>query len=356
MALIRTSKAGRPLYIVRWNYRRDEDGRQRYDEKSFRKHAEAREWNAAKSARNTADTERITVRELGAIWMQEHVEGLAQRTKKDYVCQYEKRILPYLGSIMVSRLTTKKLRDWRNKLTSQGTGPRTVNKTLDTLKAMVRWGRSEGLCANVMIDDVRRVKAPKPKPANPYPPETVQRIAEACEYLREATMIQVAAYAGLRWSELRALRWSDVDLEAETITLVRSLDLDSSFKSTKSDLHRVVPILSPGVRALKVWREERADDVDLVFCTRTGKPLKENNWYGQRLPKIREACGIHFDLHELRDTYASILIQTTGIGEAEITKWMGHANMQVTVERYAQLFDKRKTAVKKLADASLAHL
>lgn len=41
----------------------------------------------------------------------------------------------------------------------------------------------------------------------------------------------------------------------------------------------------------------------------------------RNLGRIRKASGIHFELHQLRDTYACLPIQS-GIGEAELTLWL----------------------------------
>lgn len=356
MTLIESTKDGRPQYRVRWNYRRVA-GKQTYDEKRFRDRATAHKFNRDVTAGHSTSTETITVAQLAALWFDRHVETDAcqLRTRQDYEIHKRIRIEPYLGARAVSKLTPKVLSEWRDWMVSRPTGARTVNKSIDALKAMVRWGRSEGLCTNTMVDDLRRVKTSAPKGANPYTPEQVQRIVEGCEYLRDATLVSLAAYSGLRWSELRALRWSDIDLDAGTLQLARSMDLNMTTKATKSDRERGVPILAPGLKALREWRKHAPEDVPLVFCQFNRAPLRNNGWYGHRLPAIREACGIDFDLHELRDTYASILIQS-GIGEAELTLWLGHRSIQTTLTRYGKLFESRKMRLVELANANLASL
>jgi len=75
----------------------------------------------------------------------------------------------------------------------------------------------------------------------------------------------------------------------------------------------------------------------------------------RNLGRIRKASGIHFEMHQLRDTYASILIQS-GIGDAELTLWLGHRSTQTTIRRYGKLFEKRKAALAPKANALLASL
>lgn len=83
--------------------------------------------------------------------------------------------------------------------------------------------------------------------------------------------------------------------------------------------------------------------------------MGESIWYGKRLPAIRELSGIHFDLHEMRDTYASILIQT-GVDSSELTLWLGHRSIQTTLDRYAALFPSRRRAALAMANERLRSL
>ncbi|MCW2921590.1 MAG: phage integrase [Thermoleophilia bacterium] len=383
MALFKKTRDGRTFYRVRWNYR-TVDGREVFDEKDFSSKSAAKAFDKRVEASTSTSTERITVAELAEHWVAGHVaavdhEGnrrLSQRTEKDYREQLRLRILPLLGHMRCSRLTPAILSNWQLEALAMErtirvrardgrgrlirveqtvpTSAAVVNKSQNVLKAMIRWGRSQGLTDNRAIDDVRRLPQAKAKGANPYPPDDIDRIAAGCELLRDATLIYVAAYSGLRWSELCALEWRDVDLESKTIELERSLDLDRSTKEPKSGDTRIVPILDPGIEALRRWRDQ-APDTELIFPDQRGGPLR-SNWYrhdrtmkevtseDRNLGRIRKACGIHFEPHQLRDTYASILIQS-GIGEAELTLWLGHKSISTTLENYGKLFERRKTAL-----------
>lgn len=358
VAFIESTKDGRPLYRVRWNFKRI-GGKLTYDEKRFRSKREAQAFDAIVTAAHTTTTETITVAQLYALWLERHVytDACQLRTKKDYRTQFQLRILPYMGNTQVSKLTARNVADFREWMVARPTGSTTVNKTLRTLKTMIRWGRSEGLCTNFAIDGVQGVKGKSPKPAHPYTPDEVQQIVRGCKWLREATLILVAAYSGLRWSELRALRWSDIDFGSGQIDLTRALDLNHQPKETKSARHRIVPVFDPGLDALKVWQQEVSPTgFELVFPTRNGFPLREHGWYGKRLPKIREACGIHFDLHELRDTYASILIQTNDVTAEMLTLWLGHKSVQTTLNRYGKLFEKTQARIMRNGNINLANL
>jgi integrase len=358
MALIEGTKDGRPLYRVRWNYHTDPaTGRRKHSERVFRKRKDAEAFHRRISRATTTASERIATRQLLAAWTQQNADRWQLRTRKDYDQHARIRINPYLGTMRVAALTPNTIQAWRAWMTLEGHGPRVQNKSLHTLKAAIRWARSEGITENRMLDDVRGLPEPAPKPARPRTPSEVEQIARGCRHLRDATLIRVAAYSGLRWSELRGLQWGDVDFDTDTIEVRRSIDLDRTTKPPKSGRSRLVAVLEPGMRALREWHTAStvATSEAWVFPSITGRPLS-SGWHVDVLPRIRRDSGIHFDPHELRDTYASILIQTTGIGESELTMWLGHSSVQLTVQRYAGLFAKRKTMLARKASAALAEL
>jgi integrase len=383
MALITTSRNGRTIYRVRWNYR-TVNGREVFDEKDFGSKGDARAFEKRVTAMTTRSTERINVAELASAWLVGHVAAVdhdgnrrcSKRTEKDYREQLSLRILPALGHMRCARLTPAVVAKWQQDMLATErtirvrerdangrlirvdrtapTSAAAVNKSLAVLKAMVRWGRGQGLTDTRAVDDVRPLPQPRPKAARPYDPDEIDRIAAGCELLRDATLVYVAAYTGLRWSELCALEWGDIDLRGATIELTRALDMDRTTKSPKSGADRIVPVLEPGIDALRRWREH-APDTALVFPDENGGPLR-SNWYrhdrstseitaeDRNLGRIRKTCGIHFEPHQLRDTYASLLIQS-GIGEAELTLWLGHRSIETTLRRYGKLFERRKAAL-----------
>ena len=286
MALISTQQDGRPLYRVRWNYR-TENGREAFDERKFRRKTEARAFEKRITAATSSSTERVTISELADAWLELHVTNRSLRTQKDYRAQVELRIKPFLGSKRCARLTPATIAEWQRWMLTQErvvqtrtrdadgrlvreqgrakTGPAVANKSLAVLRAMLRWGRSVGMTETRAADDARPLPQQAPAPARPYTPEEVTRIAAGCELLRDSALVNVAAYSGLRWSELCALEWDDIDFDAETIDLCRSLDIDRRTKSTKSGRERIVPLLAPGMAALREWRVHAPTSVDLVF-------------------------------------------------------------------------------------------
>lgn len=351
MAFIESSRGGKPLYRVRWNYRRDDQGKQRFDERQFRDKREAVAFDRAKSAAHTVVTERITVGELFNLWEVTHFPALSVRTADYYRTAYRRRIGPFFAARRITTITALDVTRWQEWMVEQGHSANAANKSLATLKSLLAWGRSKGYTQNGAVSDTKPLPSKPVEPPRPYTPAEVERIAAGCKRLRDAAFVTLAAYSGLRYSELRALKWSDIDWQTEEILLRRSANPDGTEKTTKSNRERVVPVLKPGIVKLAEWRAA-APGIDLVFPGKTGRPINSKHWYTEVMPAIREASGIDFDVHQLRDTYASILI-ASGVEIAELTLWLGHTSFNVTLRRYGRLYTQRRAAGHLKANALL---
>ncbi len=96
--------------------------------------------------------------------------------------------------------------------------------------------------------------------------------------LRDATLISVLAYAGLRPQEALALRWGDV--RARTLLIEKASDGQGGVKQTKTQHSRTVRLLPPLVGDLAEWRLlcGRPAGGALVFPNRQGGVWNDQAW------------------------------------------------------------------------------
>ena len=169
----------------------------------------------------------------------------------------------------------------------------------------------------------------------------------------------LALSSGARRGEILALAWKNVDLDATTIKIERSLEQTKAglkFKSPKTKHgRRTVALPSIAVEALRAHRRRQLElrlavglgkpEPDaLVFCGLDGSPIPPNNlsrdW--ARFVKSRKLPRISF--HALRHSHASALI-ASGIDALTVSRRIGHASPVVTLSIYSHLFKETdKTA------------
>lgn len=130
---------------------------------------------------------------------------------------------------------------------------------------------------------VRLVKKLDPNPTAEVvvlPPSTVERVRAQMD-LRDATLVSLLAYSGLRPSEAWGLRWGDV--RDRTIYVQRATDSEGGMKTTKNRSKRTIKLLAPLAADLATWRlaQGRPEDGQLVFPSPRGDIATRfdlNNW------------------------------------------------------------------------------
>ncbi|MGN6102643.1 MAG: site-specific integrase [Devosia sp.] len=189
-------------------------------------------------------------------------------------------------------------------------------------------------------------------------------------------LLLTAIFTGLRASELRGLRWSDVDLENEKVIHVRQrADRFNQIGRPKSEAgERAVPLAPIVINTLREWKlacprrnDGTKDDpvmvLDLVFPNGQGRVESLANIINRGLVPAQISAGIatgtgevddeghpilaakYTGMHALRHFYASWLINSRAAGglelpAKEVQERMGHATIALTIDVYSHLFPR----------------
>ena len=165
----------------------------------------------------------------------------------------------------------------------------------------------------------------------------------------------MAAFTGLRSSELRGLRWSDVDLKRGEIQVRQRADRYNVFGPPKSAAgSRTIPLLPMVVSALREHKLAcKHSAADLVFPTKTGHVIGHSNMIAFVWKPLQVAAGLvtasgrakYSGLHALRHFYASWCINRRLDGGLElplkvVQTRLGHASVKLTADTYGHLFPR----------------
>jgi integrase len=206
------------------------------------------------------------------------------------------------------------------------------------------------------------------------PKYTVNRglsVAQARQVLRTArgerryALYVLALCLGLRRGELLGLRWEDIDLDAGTLEVARTLQRVGGalrfVRPKTDDSARTIPLPPLCIGALREHRRqqftERADawpnwrEHGLVFPTRIGTPMEPDN-LRRSWSRIRTAAGLTGTrFHDIRHTCVSLLLHL-GVAPDMVREIVGHSDLEVTMTIYAHTaLDEKRQALAKLGDA-----
>jgi integrase len=128
--------------------------------------------------------------------------------------------------------------------------------------------------------------------------------------------------------ELIALRWSDVNFDAESLHVYSSYSA-GTLTAPKSGLARTVQVAET-LKALRASRPGAARDDDLVFVGERGGYL-DNSALRRRYKDALKRAGIRpLRFHDLRHTFGSIAINQATI--VQVQAWMGHSDVDTTMK------------------------
>lgn len=172
----------------------------------------------------------------------------------------------------------------------------------------------------------------------------IERVVAAGSSERWRVALGLASYGGLRLGEIRGLRWGEVDLDANSITVSRSLLPDGTAKATKTEAGtRAVPIL-PALRRRLIELRLRSlctQPTALVIATAGGRPVSERNLrrtldVAKADAKVLVADGERLSWHSLRHSALSAFASDANLPATTLALIGGHTDPGFTYRKYAR--------------------
>ena len=321
---------------------------------------------AVRTGTHTADSRSVTVANAAELWLEScEAAGLERSSLTSYRQHAELHIIPILGALKLSQLTVPLVRGFEDRLRRDGRSPAMVRLARRALGGILADAQERGLVGQNVVYSMRKSRRTRRADGNgklktgvdiPAPTEIraiVGKLATAAGRYRP--LLLTAIFAGLRASELRGLRWEDVDLKRSELHVRQRADRYGKIGRPKSEAgERTVPLPPMVVAAL---REHKlacpTNDQDIVFPNSRGNIEHRNTIVYQGFHPVQVAAGVvdqhggakYKGLHALRHFYASWCINRKVDGGLElplklVQTRLGHASIQMTADTYGHLFPR----------------
>lgn len=303
----------------------------------------------------------MTVAELFREWHDRHVRvNLSPAYYEDSAIQFRLRIDPLIGHRRIDTVNKRIVREMvaqmqqvmRTKANGREyAGHRTINKTLTVLKSMFTYAVDIDQLATNPVHGTPSLPEQPTRQIDAWPLEVIRATADASEGLdagppdgrreakapwateRNQTLILLAAYTGMRQSELLGLLWDEIDDDWIHVThkLCRTSFTRRETKSRRG--RRRVPLIGPARQLMADWRAIGAHP-EIVFPNHTADDfMRANNFEKTVWAPARKKVGTmelrrrtydarKMTFHELRHTFVSLCL-AAGRDLWEVAHWVG---------------------------------
>lgn len=299
--------------------------------KSFDTRREAEAWLARERAALAGGVDpragQVSARRVFATWLELRKTTVAVKTYKSDLT-VRAVLPPGIANLNLNRITDREVQ--RCIDTWSGTyAESTVKRYRATLAAFFNWCVRERLISTNPVTTTR-VPAQSSPPVEMWP-FTEPELLELCDTIkatneRLAAIVWLAAWTGLRWSELRELRVSDVvEIPVPRLLIRRATPEGVETKRPKSGRSRQVPLADTILPIVRDLARDKSPN-DLLVTTDRGKRLhatafkRSTNW---------AVNGRGRRLHDLRHTAACLWLEA-GVSVTTVQAWMGHADLGTT--------------------------
>jgi integrase len=226
-----------------------------------------------------------------------------------------KHILPILGKKLVSELDAADISRYQQHRLNEKAAPKTVNLEVGTIRAILRRHR---LWANIQ-PDVRMLSVPDDI-GKALSRDDEKKLLDGCAESRSRSLLPAVLLAlntGMRYSEIRLLRYDQIDLERRTVRVGKS--------KTEAGTGRVIPLNDKAAKVLKFWAEQfpNREPEHFVFPSeRYGAggdkfqpvvyditPTKAIGSFKEGWESVKEVTEVSIRFHDLRHTCVTRMLE-----------------------------------------------
>ena len=301
-------------------------------------------------------------------WLDMMQSSIEMTTYASYAQCIKKQIVPYFNkthpNLRLVDLKPKHIQDYyTHEMNVRGVTANTVIHRHANIRKALQYAYKTGL---LDINPADRVERPRKEQfvGSTYNQEELENLFETVKGDPIEFGVILAAFYGLRRSEVVGLKWDAIDFERKTFTICHTVNevsvdgkhflVEKDRTKTKSS-HRTLPLVPPFEALLLRMRTQQEEnrkacgscyhmqDAEYIYVNELGERIKPG-FISAHFRAVLEKNGMRrIRFHDLRHSCASLLY-ANGVSLKEIQEWLGHSNISTTSNIYTHLDYSTKVA------------
>lgn len=301
-----------------------------------------------------------------ASWLDNHVKIRSRLTTwENYKWVADTHIIPIVGKVPIKNLRPHHLQElYRQKFESgriDKTGGLSA-RTVQLIHRICHAALEQAVREDLIVRNVAHLASLPKRQRKEMKAMTEEQVRTFLQGNKDDPMFSaffLLVSTGMRRGEILGLRWTDVDLDKQTVYVqrswVKSQTKSAQFAEPKTAMsRRVIPLTAEAVAVLQQHKEKQViikkekeekskkyEDQSLIFCAEDGNPLYPGTLNTYLANALKRADLPKFRMHDIRHTFASLMI-ARGVPIKVVQELMGHTTVQMTLDNYTHVMPGMK--------------
>lgn len=266
-------------------------------------------------------------------------------TKRDYINYIDKYLIPSFGKILVTELKPSRIKEWINSLDLSA---KFISNILSQLRATLADAINDEIILKNPLDNVNvrrlfQLKTPNtPYKVEPFTDDEKKILLENSNG-EVQSLIQFGFYSGMRIGETLALKWENIDLENNIVTVKYTMNKGVLERPKTESSKREINLFVKAREALDSQLNYKTAD-DFVFHNpNTGKYWTTTDIFRKHWVNLIKLSAVKYrNPYQMRHSFASMLI-TNGENIHNVASYLGHIDVSMVTKIYGNYIKKENS-------------